>query len=225
MLIEGQTIFDRTLADLPLAVSLLLVLISQLALTLVIPHETRQAEHRCGLDEVKMAAYVSIGAAPLLILLLLLADATAFSNPLVIIALLISSGFSLISIHLLVKRILPRRAAFPVPQGTRQKREALLFGTIAVSSGQRLVLLCTGCGLVMVLPMYVSVISVLVNLNHLLTDSTYLQPLAEVPWGLYLTQALVSLGIIIASITLLILIYLFYLNLGRWFSKRNKRHL
>jgi hypothetical protein len=220
VLIEGQTIFDRTLTDLPLAVSLLLVLISQLALTLIIPHEARQAGHRSGLDEVKMAAYVGIGAAPLLILLLLLVDATAFSNPLVVIALLINSSFSLISIHLLVKRILPRRAAFPAPREGHHKMETKLFGTIAASHGARLVMLCTGCGLVMVLPIQVSVISVLINLNHFLSGSTFSQPLSEATRGLFLTQALVSIGAMTASIVLLIIIYLFYLKLGRWFSKK-----
>ena len=75
----------------------------------------------------------------------------------------------------------------------------------------------------MILPLYVTVVSVLINLNGVLSGSTYSQSLPEVSWGLYLTQALASTGAITASIILLIAIYLFYLNLGRWFSKRNPR--
>ncbi|MGA9397346.1 MAG: hypothetical protein WBV22_03710, partial [Anaerolineaceae bacterium] len=220
----GQPVFDGTLVELPLAVSLLLVLISQSALTLVIPHEAQQAEHRSGMDEVKMGAYVGIGAAPLLILLLFLIDANSFSNPLVLTALLASAVLSLISLHTLFKRILPARAAFPAPRSGRQKTEAKLFGTIAVSRGPRLVALCIGCGLAMILPLYVSVASVLINLKHTLTGSAFSQPLPEVTWRLYLTQALVSTGIVTAAIVLLIIMYLFYLNLGRWFSNRNKLH-
>ena len=220
----GQTVFDRTIVELPLAVSLLLVLISHFSLTLVVMHEAQQAEHLCGMDEVKMGAYVGIGAAPLLILLLLLANPDAFSNPLVLTALLASTILSLKSLHTLTKQILPRRAAFPAPRGVRQKTEAKLFGTIAASRGPRLVVLCIGCGLVMILPLHVSVFSVLINLNHALTGSAFSQPLPAVTWNLYLIQALVSMGVVTAAIVLLVIMYLFYLNLGRWFSKRNTPH-
>ena len=207
----------------PLVVSLLLVLVSHFALTLVIPHEARQAEHRCGLDEVKMAAYVGIGAAPLLTLFLSLANPEALTNPLILVALLVSSIMSLESLHTLRKLILPRRASFPAPQAESRKIEAKLFGTIAASRGSRLVVLCIGCGLVMVLPIHVVVISVLINLNYALANTPFSPPLMEIPWGLYWTQALVSAGVITTSITLLVVIYLSYLKLGRWFNKRNSR--
>jgi hypothetical protein len=216
----SQSICVRTIMDMPLAVSLLLVLISHLALTLVIPHEARQAEHLCGMDEVKMAAYVGIGASPALILLLFLINADFFSNPLVIIALLAITGLSLKSLHSLFKLILPRRASFPQPEDGWQKTEANLFGTIANSSSPQLVLLCMGCGWVMILPLYASVISVLINLTSVLASSAFL-PFSEYAQGLFLAQALVSMGLVTISIVVLTTIYLFYRKLGRWFSKWN----
>ena len=211
----GKTIYDRAIMDMPLTVSLLLVLISHFALMSVIPHEAQQAEHLCGMDEVKMAAYVGIGAAPALILLLFLIHVSLFSNPLVLLALTVSIGMSLKSLHALLKLVLPRRASFPSRQEGWQKTEAILFGTIANSHGPRLAALCTGCGLVMVLPLYVCVLSVLINLSSVAAIST------EGIWRLFLIQALVSSGTVTASIVLLTTIYLFYLNLGRWFSKWN----
>jgi hypothetical protein len=218
----SQTGFDGRLLEIPLVVSLLLVLISHIALTLVVPHEAHQAEHLCGMDEVKMGAYVGIGAAPLLILLLILVDAPSFSNPLVVIALLAISGLTLISLRTLRRQILPGRDAFPAPRDGRQKTEAKLFGSIANSQGPRLVVLCIGCGMLMVLPLYVTVFSVLINLSSLMGIST----VAFIPDGLYkpfVVQALVSTMVISATIVALTLIYLFYLNLGRWFSKWNSR--
>ena len=217
----GLAILDGSVVTLPLAVSLLLVLASHLVLTLVIPHEAQQAEHRCGLEEVKMAAYVGIGAAPLLALFISLAYPEALINPLVLVALLVSSSMSLKSLQNLKTVVLPRRASFPAPQEESRKIQAKLFGTIATSRGSRLVVLCIGCGLVMVLPLHVSVFSVLINLNHVLANAPLSQPLTEISWGLFRTQALVSMGVITASIILLVVIYLFYLNLGRWFSKKN----
>ena len=214
----------RSILDLPLTVSLLLMLISHFALTLVIPHEARQAEHLCGIDEVKMAAYVGIGAAPVLALLLILIRANLFSNPLVVVALLASAGMSLKSLQSLFRLILPKRASFPVPQDSWQKTEAKLFGTIANSHGPRLVVLCIGCGLVMVLPLHVTVFSVLINLTSLLADPAFAQPTtAEVARKLFLTQAMVSTFLMAISASTLTIIYLFYLNLGRWFNRWNSR--
>jgi len=97
-----------------------------------------------------------------------------------------------------------------------------LFGTIAQSNGPRLVMLCIGCGLAMVLPLHVTVISTLINL---LADPAFEQVAsAEAARKLFLTQALVSAGLMTASAALLTGIYLFYLNLGRWFNRRNARH-
>jgi len=209
-----------SILDLPLAVSLLLVLLSHFALTLVTSHEAQQAEHLCGLDEVKMAAYVGIGVAPVLAVLLLLVNIQLFSKPLVWAALLASAGMSLKSLQILLRQILPRRASFSSPQENRQKIEAQWFGTIAQSNGPRLVLLCIGCGLAMILPLHVVVLSTLVNLNTLLAA-----PAAPVEAArrLFLTQALVSAGLMTGSAALLTGIYLFYLNLGRWFNRRNAR--
>lgn len=211
-----------SVSDFPLLVSLFLVLISHLALTLVVPHEAQQAEHLCGMDEVKMAAFVAIGAFPTLAVLLLLANTTVFTKPPVIIALLACASLSVKSLQNLLKMILPMRATFPVPQNDQQKLEAKLFGTIASSRGPRLVVLCIGCGLVMFLPLYVVLISVLINLNTLLVDpaATHLAPI-ELTRKLFLNQALVSSGLMTASATILSVIYLFYLNLGRWFSRVN----
>jgi hypothetical protein len=210
-----------SILDLPLAVALLLVLVSHFALTLVTAHEAQQAEHLCGLDEVKMAAYVGIGVAPVLAMLLLLVNTALFAKPLILVALLASAGMSLKSLQTLRRQILPKRASFSSPQENRQKVEAQLFGTIAQSNGPRLVLLCIGCGLAMILPLHVVVLSTLVNLNTLLAV-----PAAPVEAArrLFLTQALVSAGLMTVSAVLLTGIYLFYLNLGRWFSGRISRH-
>jgi hypothetical protein len=211
-----------SVSELPLLVSLLLVLISHLALTLVVPHEARQAEHLCGMDEVKMAAYVAIGAFPAWAVLLLLANAKLFTKPLVIISLLTSASLSLKSLGTLLKMILPMRATFPTPQDDQQKIEAKLFGTIASSRGSRLVVLCIGCGLVMVLPLHVVLISVLITLNTLLIDPAPAHlASAEIAHKLFLSQALISGGLMTASAAILSAIYLFYLNLGRWFSRVN----
>ncbi len=219
---QAGTAASAQILDLPLAAALLLALISHFALTLVAPHEARQAEHRCGMDEVKMAACVGIGAAPALALLLFFTEAEVFSKPLVVIALLASAGMSLKSLQTLFALILPGRAAFPAPQDDRHETEAKLFGTIANSHGPRLVALCTGCGLVMILPLHVTVFSVLINLASLLAAPVFPQPApVEVARKLFLTQALSSAGLMAASASLLIVIYLFYLNLGRWFSKWN----
>ena len=206
---------------LPVIVSLLLVLVSHFALTLVVPHEARQAEHLCGLDEVKMAAYVGIGVAPVLALVLPLIRPDLFSNPLVVGALLIVAGMSPKSWQTLRRQIMPRRASFASPREGWQKAEAQLFGTIAQSNGPRLVILCIGCGLAMILPLHVVVISTLVNL---LAVPTFGQAApVEAARTLFLTQAQVSAGLMAASAVLLTGVYLFYLHLGRWFNRRNAR--
>jgi hypothetical protein len=210
--------------DMPLVVSLLLVLFSHFALTMVVPHEARQAKHLCGMDEVKMGAYVGIGASPVLIILLILIEPDYFTNPLVITALLACTGMSLKSLHTLFKLILPSRASFPAPQESWKKTEASLFGTISSSSGTQLVELCIGCGLVMVLPLYVSVLSILINLNIVWSNSAFTL-IPDTMWHLFLIQALVSMGLVTVSIVVLSAIYLFYLNLGRWFSKWNSHRL
>jgi hypothetical protein len=213
----ADSIGESSILDMPLTVSLLLVFLSHLALTLVVSHEARQAEHACGMDEVKMAAFVGIAAAPVLALLLFLVDVRLLLKPQVIIALLAGVAMSLRSLHVLFKVILPRRAALPAPLGDKQKMEATWFGSIADSYGPRLVMLCVGCGLVMILPLYVTVISVLINLTVCFGQSTS----TELARRLFLAQALASSGLAAVAIILLIAIYLFYLNLGRWFKRRS----
>jgi hypothetical protein len=218
--LSGETEWLEIIAILPLIVALLLVLISHFALTLVVPHEVRQADHLCGLDEVKMGAYVGIGAAPFLMVLLLVIRADLLLNPLVLIAFVICSGMSLKSVQTLYRLVLPKRASFPVPDNERQKTEASLFGTIANSHGPRLVVLCSGCGLMMVLPLSVCVIAVLINLSGVPANLAFM-PLSEIVWRLFLTQAWVSSAAVAGVIAVLSMIYLFYLKLGRWFSMWN----
>lgn len=198
-------------ANKPLEAALFIVLVTHLAVTLVVPHETRQAQHLCGMDEVKMAAFVGIGAAPLLIIILLFVNPGCFSDPWVLISILACCIMSLISVYSLIRMVLPKRASFPPHQAGSQKAEAVLFGSIASSVASRLVVLCIGCGLMMVLPLYVSVISILVNLNYLVGPS--------LPVNLYAAQAIVSTGLMAAASAILILIYMVYLNLGRWFDR------
>jgi hypothetical protein len=213
----GEASLARSILDMPLTVSLLLVLIAHFVLTLVVLHEAREAEHRSGMDEVKMAAYFGIGAMPVLAFLLLLVGAKLLLNPLVIVALLVSAVMSLKSLQMMFRLILPGRASFPVPQDSWQKIEAKMFGTIADSHGSRLTTLCIGCGLVMILPLHVTVFSVLINLTSF---SAFEQSTpADVARKLYLTQALVSAGLAVVSIVALTVTYLFYLNLGRWFKR------
>jgi hypothetical protein len=151
---------------------------------------------------------VGIATAPVLALLLLLLNQASLVTAPVLAALLICTVLSLESLCSLTRLVLPRRRAFAAPQTGRQQIEASLFGSIANSVGTRLVVLCTGCGLAMVLPLYTCVIAVLINLRGLS------------PEHLFVTQGLMSLGLMAASVAMLSAIYLFYLRLGRWFSKR-----
>jgi hypothetical protein len=205
---------DAPAARLPLLTALLLTIVSHFALMMVVPHEVRMAEHRCGTDEVKMAALVSLAAAPVLVLLLFLIDRTCFSSLLVDAALLLCLGFSLRSLYDLVRVVLPKRASFLEPQTGHDRAQAILFGSIAESKALRLIVLCTGCGLAMMLPLYVSVVSVLVNLTPFSTRTN------DKYWQLILCQALTSTGMCIAAVAALVVIYMFYLNLGRRFSKK-----
>ena len=197
---------------LPLYAALLLLLLSQFVLMLVVPHEAWMAQHRCGTDEVKMAAFVCIATAPALGIALWLADAQSLSRPQVIIALLLSLVMSLWSVRDLEKVVLPRRAAFPAPKG-EERQQAVLFGSIGDSKASRLVVLCTGCGLAMVLPLIVCVLAPLVNMQYWAAGKHDL-------FSLYLIQAAVSLGSAAAAIAALVLIYMVYLKLGRSFTKK-----
>jgi hypothetical protein len=203
---------NRTEVEMPLLTALLLVVVTHFVLMMVVPHEARMADHRCGTDEVKMAAFVSIASAPVLALLLLLVYPAAFRDPWVDAALLACLVMSLKSSRDLVKVVLPKRASFKEPEGG-EKQQALLFGSIAGSRAPRLVVLCMGCGLAMVLPLYVCVVSPMVNLRFITGAHENLV-------SIFLQQAAVSIGMAAAAVLALIFIYMIYLNLGRWSSKR-----
>lgn len=199
------------IADLPLELSLLLFLLSLLTLGFVLPHEARQAEHRCGMDEVKMLGAVGIGAAPVLALLLFLFYPKSFSNPLVIAILIIGLILSLKNMWFMRTLVIPRRAQLPAPWEEQTKQEAVLFGSISNSKAPRLIKLCVGCGLVMMLPLQACVISLMVNLNNVGTASN---------GALFLKQAALNVGISAAAVAVLILIYLLYLYLGRRYNRQ-----
>lgn len=206
--------------DYPLVVCMLLVLLAHFALTLVVPHEGKEADHLCGTDEVKMAAFVGIGAAPVLFLMLILVKAVLLYHPLVMTALALSTIMSSISLHTLIKRVLPKRASYPPPQG-KKKNEARWFGTIANSSGPRLLILCVGCGLVMAFPFYITTVSVLLNLTIVMAVNSSAQLFPATQQKIILTQASVSSGMIASSIIALTIIYLFYLKLGRLYTAKH----
>jgi hypothetical protein len=210
---SGQ-IKEPGVITLPVFVSLVLLALSHLALTLIVPHEVRQAEHRCGLDEVRMLACVGIAAGPAAPLLLVLIFPAAFSDLRVVLAILFCLVLSSVNLYWLVRRILPRREQLPAPWADQSKQEAILFGSISNSQAPRLIKLCTGCGLAMMLPLYISVISVLVNLGQG-PHATFGQ--------LAPRQALTSIGMCVAGIGVLILIYMIYLRMGRWFNHRGQK--
>ncbi len=207
----AQTAAASRLVVAPLALALVLLLLSQLALTLITPHEARQADHRTGMDEVKMAAFVGIATAPVLAALLLSVYPVLARSVPFWIAVAASAAMSLFSVFTLRNQILPRRATLPAPQGETAQVKALWFGSIAASRAGRLVTLCLGCGLAMVLPACIVLVAPALNLLALAV------PGRGMGW-LYLHQILVNGGLILAAGLVLSLIYLFYFNLGRWFS-------
>jgi len=207
--------------DWPLTTTLLLYLGSQLALGLVTRHEALQVTHLCGIDEVKMAAYVGI-AVPLLVTLVLgLVDWHLLFKPLVIAGLLLSLGMAAWQVMVLSKLILPRRAQMEPPA---DRLMAALFGTIANSHRGGLLLLCLGCGMLMAAPIYIAVVAPAINISWV-----------PVSWGLPLNtlagwsaanqagltrqvfamQAKAGLGMGLVAALLLVVIYMFYTHLGR----------
>ncbi len=222
--VNGPVLRTVTEMDLPVILSLLLVVVSHFALTLVVPFEARAANHRCGIDEVKMGAFVGIATAPVLAVLLLIPRRDVFSNPVILIGMLAVSTMSLISVLTLITLILPRRASFKAPPEKHLQIEASLFGTIARSQGPRLIVLCIGCGFLIVLPLYITVVSVLINLSPLLDPASF-SFLPPGNWRMFQIQALVSVGMMVASAGFLSAIYIFYLNLGRWYSRWNAKRV
>ncbi len=210
----------------PVVTALLIYVISLGALALVTPHEARRADHRCGLDEVRMAAWVGIFVPPALLVLLLLLSPAVDIAPLVLSLLLVSQALSLRQIIVLRSLILPRRALLPPPA---KPAEALLFGSIARSRGSRLSVLCAGCGLAMMSPAYVSVGAAVLSLVLVplplmpilagALPAAALDPVLLIR-RLYWGQAALGLGLVVGATAVLTAIYLFYLWLGRRFASR-----
>jgi hypothetical protein len=206
----------------PVGTAFFLTLLSQLALTLVIPHETGNVVNRCGLDEIKMAAYVGIAAFPCLGLALgFILSTQILQQPILWLGLLGSGILSLICLRYLIKVIYPKRASLPPPVDEREKLAAKWFGSIASARGDHLVELCLGCGWAMVMPLYVTVFSLMINMIYLTSGLDFM----TTPDGmtrLFLAQAVVSMGLFAAAAVVLTIIYLFYMHLGRRFSRRNQ---
>lgn len=212
----------------PLTTSLLLYLAAQLALMCATAHEAGQADHRCGMDEIKVAAYVGSLTPVLLIALLGLLDLSLLFTPFVLICLLISLSMTARQMVILYSVILPRRARMPAP---RDPWEATFFGTIATSHWQPLSLLCLGCSILIVAPIHIAMaaaISVLFipgSVEPALTGVGGISAATPVALAqrLYQVQAMAGVGSILVVALILTAIYLFYNNLGRWFrSVRQK---
>jgi hypothetical protein len=178
------------------------------------------AQHRSGMDEVKMAAFVSIASAPALTAILYWVFPAPLPLHLEVLFLLVSWGLSLASLWILFKKILPRRKALPAPQTPKGQKRALLFGSIGASHPGRLVTLCIGCGFIIALPMCVTLISVGLNLAAAgyLGSSPFTQMLAQSRANLNLWQILLNGGLMLAFAAILSAIYMFYLVLGKKFG-------
>ncbi|MBN2006532.1 MAG: hypothetical protein JXA21_24485 [Anaerolineae bacterium] len=206
----------------PLTTAMLLYLASQLALMLTTSHEAKQADHRCGLDEIKVAAYVGILTPVLFIMVLGLINLSLLFVPFVLGCLLISLSLAVRQIVILCSVILPRRAQMQAP---RDPLEATFFGTIATSHWQSLSLLCLGCSILIVAPIYIAMaaaISIAFIPNS--TGPTLASVIgisAPTPVGLihrlYQAQAIAGLGSILIVTLILTAMYLFYNSLGRRF--------
>ncbi len=169
-----------------------------------------------------MAAYVGMAAPVVLGVGLLLVHPQLLLRPVVISGWLVSLGMSARLVWVLRTLILPRRAQLPAPPNTQQ---ALFFGSIAKSRRQNLLLLCVGCGLAIVAPIHVAVVSVAFNLWLVPIQRMVLgspAPAAELVQRLYQVQATASLGSMAGAGAILTGLYLFYAALGRWFQRTNK---
>ncbi len=194
----------------PVVTAMLLYLIALAALALVTPHEARQAEHRLGLDEVRMAAWVGIFVPPALAVLVFLVNPGLVLVPTVLSVFLVSGALCYSQVMTLRRLILPRRATLPPPV---HRVEALLFGCIARSHAPRLVVLCLGCGLAMIAPLYVTVGAPVLSLTSMPPvfgdpSGVILDP-ALVVQRLFLAQASLGLGLVGGTALVLVVIYLF----------------
>lgn len=203
------------LLDWPLGTGLLLFLVTQLILLAVTRHEAQQAEHRCGIDEVKMAALVGIFVPIILAVGLGLIDVHLLYAPLTLSILLLSGGVVMRQVVTLFTLILPRRAQMDAPQ---DGVEAFFFGTISGSNQSSLILLCLGCGMLMVAPTYVVAAATAISMA-LAAGAGAFAPVA-LAQRLYAVQALAGLGLCLAAGLLLVGLYMFYSGLGRWFQRK-----
>lgn len=197
-----------------------LLFVAQASLTLVLKHEAKMAQHRSGLDEVKMAAFVSIATAPAFTAVFFWLHPESLPSELEVMFLAFSWVLSLASVWILFKKVLPRRKELPAPQTQMGQKRALLFGSIGASNAGRLLTLCIGCGIVIALPMCVTLVSVGLNLAAAgyLGSSPFTQMLAQSRVNLNLWQILLNGGLMLAFAALLSAIYLFYLGLGKKFG-------
>jgi hypothetical protein len=219
----AQLFSDPNIERVPLLVSLEMVLLSQLALTLVTPHEAYQAEHRTGMDEVKMAAFVGIAVAPVLALFPF-SDRAGTVPP--------HLGDSIARCQCRDECYLNTYTDRPGitasshlthSPGDAAHAHAVWFGSIASSIGGRLVTLCVGCGLMMVLPVCITLVAPGLNLIANGLPGISLPALTLLGSGnrLFLWQALLNGGLMLVAALVLSVIYIFYLNLGRWFAARS----
>ncbi|MEA5078309.1 MAG: hypothetical protein VB013_07030 [Anaerolineaceae bacterium] len=216
----GEISQQPALSSLPVLIAIFMLFVAHLSLTLVLPHEAKMAQHRSGLNEVKMAAFVSIANAAAFTAIIFLLHPVTLRSPLAGTFLLFSWVLSLTSLWILFKKILPRRKELPTPQTQKGQKQALLFGSIGSSIPGRLVTLCIGCGIVIALPMCITLISVGLNLAAagFLGSSAFTQMLAQSRLSLTLWQILLNGGLMLAFAAILSAIYMFYLFLGRKFG-------
>lgn len=217
----GEVSQQPALSSLPVWISLFMLVVAHLSLTLVLPHEAKMAQHRSGLDEVKMAAFVSIATAPAFTAVFFWLHPELMPTGLEVMFLAFSWVLSLVSLWILFKKILPRRKELPAPQTQMGQKQALFFGSIGASNAGRLLTLCIGCGIVIALPMCVTLVSVGLNLAAAgyLGSSPFTQMLAQSRVNLNLWQILLNGGLMLTFAALLSAIYLFYLGLGRRFGR------
>lgn len=212
----------------PMTTALLLYLAAQLALMLATSHEAVQVDHRCGMDEVKVAAYIGILTPVLFIVSLGLLNPSLLLTHIVLGCLLISLGMAARQIVILYSVILPRRAQMQAP---RDPLAATFFGTIAASHWQPLSLLCLGCSILMVAPIYVALAAAIsiafipIAIEPALTGVAGISASTpvELVQRLYQVQAMAGWGSILVVALILTALYLFYNALGRWF--RGIRHI
>jgi len=199
---------------------LFILLFIQGCLTIILPHETRMAQHRPGLDEVRMAAFIDIFTGPLVILAVVLLAPEVLVVPWVIGFLKLSAFLSLIAFLILKATIQPRRALLPAPGGQEAGTKTLLFGSIGNSHSGRLMVLCFGCAIVLVLPFSIPLITIWLSLNELnqIGYAPLFDALGRGQFDLRFWQILINGGLMLALGILLSAIYLFYLFLGRKFG-------